>query len=434
MKKLLPLFLILLTLNLQLKAQSTNIQTTPPKGEGTEQSPYLIGTAQELFWYAETINNGQKRTSWAELTDNIVLNEHVLDTQGELNGNGENFVEWKPIGTTDNNNSYAGTLDGKGHYVSGIYINGNKQFQGFFGYASSATIRNVGVRDSYIRGDSRLGGICGKMDAVRIYNCYSNATIEGNGMIGGICGVLGVNVRNDYWIGNCYNTGKLTAQNSQIGGICGISTGQRIYNCYNTGTITGGDDSNEGVGGICGFCGQVRASIISCFNLGKVRSYSTYRGSICGWFTHGTGGTLENCFYLEGTAYTGIGVGEGDTQMVSAEQIAQEINKVAETWTNNASYDAATDVLTLPTLSDEPAPTIPEDASTDITPSPNINEDTLRISTHNNSIELATSQPLNVSVYDPKGCMRWTGKVDGAKEIDNLKPGIYIVNGHKIIL
>ena len=115
-----------------------------------------------------------------------------------------------------------------------------------FDCAEQATIKNIGVIDSYISGSSsHTGSICNWVwfNAI-LTNCYNFGTVVGGSFCtGGICGT-----KNGGTVTNCYNTGKVTGE-GRVGGICGQGGG--ITNCYNTGMVTGG---NNYVGGICGYC------------------------------------------------------------------------------------------------------------------------------------------------------------------------------------
>ncbi|WP_456034309.1 GLUG motif-containing protein, partial [Roseburia inulinivorans] len=111
-------------------------------------------------------------------------------------------------------------------------------------------IKNVGVVDSYFKGNDHVGGVCGN-NAGTITNCYNagNLTaIEPSATIGGICGY-----NNGGTVTNCYNTGTVTATGSvaSVGGVCGCSTAP-ILNCYNIGTVTA-TSSGADISGICGY-------------------------------------------------------------------------------------------------------------------------------------------------------------------------------------
>lgn len=56
---------------------------------------YDISTADELYAFAAAVNGGKTDIN-GELTANIIVNENVLNANGEPNGS--NFRSWTPIG------------------------------------------------------------------------------------------------------------------------------------------------------------------------------------------------------------------------------------------------------------------------------------------------------------------------------------------------
>ena len=180
-------------------AQTTITPTTPSQdGDGY----YLIGTAAELYGFAELVNNGNK-TANAKLTADIVVNENVLDANGEANTG--DFVQWTPIG----NVFYSGTFDGQGHTISGLYVSGSSWSVGLIGTVSgSATIKNLGIVDSYFNSSGNfLGSIVGDVNlqsSVTLANVYSTSTVKGVNFIGGLVGGDGfgsVTIINSYFAG-----------------------------------------------------------------------------------------------------------------------------------------------------------------------------------------------------------------------------------------
>lgn len=76
--------------------------TRPTVGDGTANNPYQIGTAAELYWFADYVNNGNTSAN-AVLTGNITVNTGVLTDEGYLNSsNKDNFTSWTPIGNNSN--------------------------------------------------------------------------------------------------------------------------------------------------------------------------------------------------------------------------------------------------------------------------------------------------------------------------------------------
>mgnify|MGYP003453635945 CR=1 FL=1 len=174
------------------------------------------------------------------------------ETEGNVS-NGSDFITWTPIADWMGNRTtqYSGTFDGNNKTVSGLYFNGNSSYIGLFGSSEAdGNIKNVGVVDSYFKGNNFVGGVCGRNDGT-ITNCYNagNLTgIESSATIGGICGY-----NNGGTVANCYNTGTVTATGTvaSVGGVCGCST-ELILNCYNIGTVTAAS-SDADISGICGY-------------------------------------------------------------------------------------------------------------------------------------------------------------------------------------
>ena len=251
---------------------------------------YAIGNAAQLYWFADKVNNGSNSAK-AVLTADIVFNDSVLNVDGSLNGTPAHV--WTPIGTSGR--SYSGTFDGQGHTISGLYYeNTNTSYVGLFGYLGSATIKNVGVVDSYIKGNQYVGGIIGYSGgAAKISNCYNAATVyanySGDSYAGGICG--GVLDNDNVSIENCYNTGYVYAYYRYAGGICGYQYRGIITNCYNTGKVYAND---QYAGGIAGRMSN-SASISNCYNTGAVEAYSYYSGGIVGYIYSNTN-KVTNCY------------------------------------------------------------------------------------------------------------------------------------------
>ena len=310
MKKLFVLvFAIALCLGVLCVGASADIQPTEPTdGDGTAADPYKIGTAEELYWFAEQVNSGSTGIS-AELTDNITINTGVLKTDGSLN-NGS-FAQWTPIG--NNSNRYTGTFDGNNKTISGLYYSGSGNYVGLFGYVGSGgQVKNVNVADSYISNSYSsstssgiTGGVCGDNGGT-ITNCSFDGSVNGNGNevnVGGVCGW------NYGTITNCSNTGSVTGNGTGVnvvGGVCGYnSSSSVITNCYNTGNVSGGSN-RDNVGGVCGY-NSSNSVITNCYNTGSVTG-NYIVGGVCGgnW-----NGTITNCYWLTGKASSGIGSSSG---------------------------------------------------------------------------------------------------------------------------
>ena len=242
-------------------------------GNGSKDEVYEISNAGQLYWFAGLVNGTlsgvtQNTSANAILTANITVNENLLDSlQYDAEGNvsnGSDFISWTPIADWMGNRTtqYSGTFDGNNKTVSGLYFNGDSTCIGLFGSSESdGNIKNVGVVDSYFKGNDSVGGVCGN-NAGTITNCYNagNLTaIESSADIGGICGY-----NNGGTIANCYNTGTVTATGSiaSVGGVCGCSIAP-ISNCYNTGTVTATSSGAD----ISDICGCYFGPVTNCYYL-----------------------------------------------------------------------------------------------------------------------------------------------------------------------
>ena len=281
-------------------------------GEKTDSDEaYEIGNAGQLYWFAGLVNGtltdgtAQNLKANAVLTADITVNEDLLasintDDDGNVT-NGTSFRIWLPMGKINGDNGqqmlYAGIFDGKGHSISGLYVNlydapvedsdhtSNKNCAGLFGFHAGVT-RNLGIMDSYIRGKNCVAGICAYNDAGTIQNCYSTATVCGESCLGGICG----RSQSNSIIENCYNAGYIYGADGSIGGICGDNY-STIESCYNIGIIEG----NSSVGGIVGESFGLGNTIWikDCYNRGNVIGDTKYIGGIGGYIGYSL---VENCY------------------------------------------------------------------------------------------------------------------------------------------
>lgn len=336
--------------------EAAAITPTQPAGSGTEAQPYQIGTAAELYWFANAVNTGNNNIH-GELTQDIDLNPGVQFTfvsdtglvevkkngslicylgtgvKGDTSGGNSTFDAsastagrvyaaadstssstdipadlnlWKPIG--DYNDNYAGNgieyefvghFDGKGHTVSGVFSN-EYQYSGFFGIMGNASdedcsIQNVNVADSYICNQSqRTGGILGSLTKGSVSNCSSNALICASMNAGGIVG----SASSKTTIENCHFSGDLYSPKTSIGGICGYLTSGEIRNCSSEGDIICSTTTlNAAVGGICGTSqgsASVSALITGCFNSGNVSAPNRQVGGIVG--LNSTYASVSKCY------------------------------------------------------------------------------------------------------------------------------------------
>jgi hypothetical protein len=203
-------------------------------GSGIEDSPYIITTKEQLEWFSLLVYaSWDFNNEYLKLGANIMLNDTT--NWQNWNENTTGLKQWIPIGPSQTN-SFRGTFDGNGHVISGVYISSTNDYQGLFGYIPGGNIKNLGLKASYIKGNSSVGGLVGFQG--RITNSYSMANVSGNRNVGGLVG-NGGSITNSYATGNVSGT-------ENVGGLVGNSGS--ITNSYATGNVSG----TENVGGLVG--------------------------------------------------------------------------------------------------------------------------------------------------------------------------------------
>lgn len=169
---------------------------------------------------------------------------------------------------------FAGTFDGRGHTIKGLYIKSGANGSGIFNRAEGAVIKNLIVEDGFISANNALGFIVGNAKNSTILNCEAK------------------------------NVGTY-ASGSNTGGIAGIITSSSILNCSVTGTNSFLQGKDK-IGGICGGSKE-NSTISNCFFQGSVAfrywtsplnsaalRTSRYLGAVCPEFA----GEASNCFWL----------------------------------------------------------------------------------------------------------------------------------------
>ncbi len=254
-------------------------------GEGRALKPaddgvYQIATAEELWDFAELVNDGETDAN-AILTADIDLNDQP----------------WYPIGTSS---GYSGNFNGDDHTISGLYIkntSSDTDYQGFFGYVgSSGKIENLSVSGS-VSGNDYVGGIAGD-NRGSVEDCDFTGSVSGNNYVGGVVGL------NRGSVINCTNTGSVKGSGNRVGGVVGYNNGGTVKNCYNTGNISGNisyNDSGNHVGGVVGYNS---GSVENCHNIGSV-SGNSYVGGVVGV----NSSTVKNCYNTGSVKGSGIYVG-----------------------------------------------------------------------------------------------------------------------------
>ena len=230
------------------------------EGEGTEQNPYLIHNAEDM-WALSNYTKGKNftdRNTYFKLTADIDLSAE----------------NWQPIcasaetGWVVTANSFDGNFDGNGktvtffgNYTGDVWAKG--LFSAIGGYVHDLTLKGsitmekgrvgalasmamAGARienvTSYVNitaGNNQVGGIVGYIAStnVVITRCINYGTVTGRQLVGGIVGGSWTNVSYVH----CENHGAITATLQEAGGIVGEKyPSATLTNCTNDGAVTAG--------------------------------------------------------------------------------------------------------------------------------------------------------------------------------------------------
>ena len=137
---------------------------------------------------------------------------------------------WQPIGLGAS--GFNSRFEGNGHTISGLHMNRSGNDLGLFSILdATGEIKNVGLLDVEVEGDSHIGGLVGRNHGTIINSYVSTATVVGNMDVGGLVG------RNDGSIISSFAVVEVSG-NGRIGGLVGNHQG-RITNAYADGTVSG---------------------------------------------------------------------------------------------------------------------------------------------------------------------------------------------------
>ena len=307
-------------------------------GDGSEESPFQIATAEQLAYLALRANSGiQYFTYYFMLVDNIDLSGYA----------------WEPI-CVDETKRFCGTFDGKGYTISGLTLTDDSVINGLcglFGYADN-NIQNLNLTDVQIQLTDRafmdsantgadIGSLVGyhkgTIENVTVTGCLSitnssqNVTVSPN--FGGIVGLSETDITNCSFSGNIYVSG---ADYPSVGGISAYATGTyRITtNCYSEGSIViDGAYRSTQMAEVGGICGQSLANFQYCYSDMDItlKSVYGYAGGLVGINI----GKQVICCYASGTII-------GEFASSSSTSYSHHVGGLIGRWDAGAIYNCYT--------------------------------------------------------------------------------------------
>lgn len=402
-------------------------------GTGTKDDPYLISTPEQFMKLAVEIENlGQVDDNWDsdytkgkyfKQTADLVFNEGVMNKVSGASGDASiidnsTLRTFKGIGYKAGDVDYqrfAGTYDGDGHAIIGMYNNNAKNSgSGVFNFIEGATIRNLIVKEAYINANANVGLVVGYADAGSlIINCQSSGIIYcGGSYHAGIVGAL-----QSSKMLNCFSDAWVWAKN-QTGGLCGrIMKSAYAGNSYFSGWI-GGVYSNMGK---FKYWGAVSPEIGLSEDVTTAPDPEdeTKTITICE-----NPSKAENCFWsdtctvrhkdVKAEAYNdinnckyGVITNCKAFALADAAKAVEELNKNAKDIDGASTWEVGTNGL----------PMLKFDTQT----------------TGINTIVNMAEKALNRNVYTLQGTLV-KKSTEGVNPLYGLEKGIYVVNGEKMVV
>ncbi len=256
------------------------------RGEGTEESPYLISNANELKLYQEKVNQGLycASTVYFKLTNDVDIS----------------IYEWTPIGveTSAVDKQYNGHFDGNNKTISGLTMSTGTARIGLFGIVYAPTIENVKLSGVSINGEKRIGALVGQIKGNAIItNCAVDSKSKIVGSDANVGGLIGEAINGtEIKLSNLINEAEVIAEGKDDGRAAGIiaqvttGAGVTITNCINNGKI-----SAMYAGGIVSALQSGKITIENCANNADISDFTgNYKANLCAWLTGDVSIVIKN--------------------------------------------------------------------------------------------------------------------------------------------
>ena len=350
---------------------------------GTNKATYTVTTSADLGWqpigssfsnsFNATFNgndytisnlmiNGRNFVGFfgytnreAEITNLGLLKVNIIGAQRIGSFVGQNYgaiMDSYATGTVSSTIREVGGLIGRNiGIVTNSYATVNIESRGSNagGLVGFNAVSNSKITDSYATGDVQglgdTGGLVGENNGT-IMSSYATGTVSNSGVsnpnTGGLVG------KNDRIIMGSYATGTVSSSGVNVGGLVGFNavSNSKITSSYATGKVDGGNY----VGGLVGDNG---GTITNSYATGNVRASGSIVGGLVGRIL--TDDTLNNSYWLSGSATSGGGNVPGDTEK-TAEELKSPIGPgTASTTATYYNWNSDADVWDFGTSDQFPA-------------------------------------------------------------------------------
>lgn len=276
-------------------------------GAGTAENPYLLKTAADIVALANSCAGPSGATSGMSAPHYAGI-YFAIDADIDMSGiEGFYGIGTAPAGSSAGISWYfAGIIDGRGHTISNMHINGiayddtgkalsasktgSRGYVGLIGTLKSpGAIGNIKLDATCtVEGYTATGSLVGQLEAGAIVSdCSSAATVRNiNKNSGGIIGYMKGSSTTPAMITRCTFSGKVMENYEAAGGIAGRSERAIILRCANLGEVicesfnTARAPGKQSLGaGIAGY--NYYGTVQDCLNAGRVEvSYQKAAGIV----------------------------------------------------------------------------------------------------------------------------------------------------------
>ena len=248
--------------------------------ENTSATSYELRTVEELAGFMQLISNGANSVTFAgktiSLMNDIVVNTMALDNMDEDGVGLVNLAEVQTSIPTNANSQFRGTFEGNNYSIIGLYLKRtNSDFCALFpSTGDGARIQNLKLKDAYISGNRRTGGLVGHSNTnLTIDNVKVNANIRASKWeVGGLIGELNQSATiNNTDLNNqilCTYTSTTDGANSAggvVGNINSANPSLVMNNVVVAGTVESIASASQGNAG--GIIGLVREGVTGNFTM-----------------------------------------------------------------------------------------------------------------------------------------------------------------------
>ena len=266
----------LLIWTLFLCSLSTVFAQFSGSGSGTFGDPYRIFYAEQLSQVRNFLN---KDGVCFKLMSDIDLADWISENAPKEG--------WQPIGVESS--PFKGVFDGNGHQISSINVErGRTDNIGLFGVVDGATITKLTVQGK-LKGNSCIGGICGKSTNTTFSDCNVIVDIQGISNIGSLSGS-----NEGGQFAECVVSSTKLKGVYNIGGIVGCNSGElKFTKCIVEADIVG----TEQMGGIIG-CDNGKTTLNECQVYSHVKGNGDNIGGLVGEISSsGSESVLCKCLF-----------------------------------------------------------------------------------------------------------------------------------------